>query len=144
MPDNLGYTPGTGANVAADEVPGGSGVFVQRVKNTFGADGTSTDVSATTPLPAEPPGAGTATLTNVSGSASSVSLLAANAARRGAIIYNDSTAILYVKFGTAASTTSYTYLLVAGATVEFPRPVYTGVVHGIWASATGAARVTEV
>jgi hypothetical protein len=48
MPDNVGYTPGTGATVAADEI---AGVLYQRVKTTFGADGTATDVSAADPLP---------------------------------------------------------------------------------------------
>ena len=34
MADNIGYTPGTGATVAADDV---SGVLYQRVKLAFGA-----------------------------------------------------------------------------------------------------------
>lgn len=48
MPDNVGYTPGTGATVAADDI---GGVLFQRIKPTFGADGTATDVSASDPLP---------------------------------------------------------------------------------------------
>jgi hypothetical protein len=83
-------------------------------------------------------------VTSVSGSASSVSLLASTSGRVGAMVYNDSTATLYVKFGATASTTSFTYLLAAGATLEFPQPIYTGAVDGIWASATGAARITEL
>ena len=89
--------------------------------------------------------AATATLANVAGSASSVTLLAANASRLGAVIMNDSSASLYVKFGSTASTTSFTYLVVAGGTVELPtNAVYTGIITGIWASATGSARVTEL
>lgn len=84
-----------------------------------------------------------ATLANVSSSASSVTLFAANAASRARAIYNDSTAVLYVKFGATASTTSYTVQLAAGAYYEFPQPVYGGLVDGIWASANGAARTTE-
>lgn len=144
MADNLGYTPGSGANVAADEVPGGSGVFVQRVKTTYGVDGVATDVSAASPMPAAPPAATGASLSNVASSATSVTLLAANAARRGAVIHNDSTAALYVKFGATASATSFTYLLTAGAVLEFPLPTYVGVVDGIWASANGNARCTEL
>jgi hypothetical protein len=48
MADNVGYTPGTGATVAADEI---GGVLYQRVKPVHGADGTATDTSATNPLP---------------------------------------------------------------------------------------------
>lgn len=84
----------------------------------------------------------TGTLSNVSGSATSVTLLASNAARRQAVIVNDSSAVLYVKFGTTASTTSYTYRLDPYDTLEVEN--YTGRIDGIWASATGAARVTEV
>lgn len=92
-----------------------------------------------------PAGSATATLANVSGSASSVTLLAANTARKGCVIMNDSTAILYVKFGATASATSFTYKLSGGETLELLGPVvYTGIITGIWASATGAARVTEL
>lgn len=90
--------------------------------------------------------AATATLSNVAGSASSVTLLAANTGRLGAMIYNDSTALLYVKFGATASTSSFTVRLGSQQYYELPNNpgVYTGVIDGIWASATGNARVTEV
>jgi hypothetical protein len=48
MADNVGYTPGTGATVAADEI---GGVLHQRVKIGVGADGTAVDVSANNPMP---------------------------------------------------------------------------------------------
>lgn len=48
MPDNVGYTPGTGATVAADDI---SGVLYQRVKIGVGDDGTAVDVSSTNPMP---------------------------------------------------------------------------------------------
>ena len=48
MADNVGYTPGTGALVAADDV---GGVLYQRIKPAFGGDNTAVDVSATNPLP---------------------------------------------------------------------------------------------
>lgn len=92
----------------------------------------------------------TATLANVSSSASSVTLIAANAARRGWIIANDSTQILYVKFGTTASATSYTYMIPAAtATQVFVLEAaygtsYQGDITGIWASANGSARTTEL
>lgn len=89
------------------------------------------------------PGAPTGTLANVSGSASSVTLQASNTARKGLTIWNDSTSILYIKFGTTASATSATAKLVADAYYEVPYG-YTGIVTGIWVSATGNARVTEI
>lgn len=88
-------------------------------------------------------------LSNVPGSSSSVTLQPANPLRKGLVIVNDSTSILYVKFGTAATPTSWTYLLSGSqaaipATYEMSTEIYTGLVTGIWASATGFARVTEL
>jgi hypothetical protein len=48
MVDNVGYTPGTGATIAADDI---GGVLYQRVKPTFGVDNSAVDVSASNPLP---------------------------------------------------------------------------------------------
>jgi hypothetical protein len=49
--DNVGYTPGSGATVAADDV---SGALHQRIKLTLGADGVSDgDVSASNPMPVD-------------------------------------------------------------------------------------------
>jgi hypothetical protein len=87
----------------------------------------------------------TATLTNVSGSATSVSILASNASRKNAMFFNDSSATLYLKFGTTASTTSYTVQLVSNAYYELPvGKIYTGAIDGIWSAANGAVRVTEL
>jgi hypothetical protein len=85
----------------------------------------------------------TATLSNTSGSASNVTLLAANSSRKGAAIHNDSTAILYVKLGATASATSFTVAMGPQDYYEVPYD-YTGKIDGIWSSATGAARVTEL
>ncbi len=85
----------------------------------------------------------TATLANVASSGSSVTLFAAASSTSARTIWNDSTAVLYVKFGTTASTSSYTVQLAAGAYYEFPQPVFAGRVDGIWASANGNARVTS-
>jgi len=48
MADNVGYTPGTGALVAADEI---AGVLHQRIKIGVGADGVAVDVSSVNPMP---------------------------------------------------------------------------------------------
>jgi len=53
MADNVPITAGSGTTIATDDV--GGGVQVQRVKVTFGADGTATDANSTTPLPAAAP-----------------------------------------------------------------------------------------
>lgn len=92
---------------------------------------------------ASTPKSGTATLSNVASSATSVTLLSSNASRLGATIVNDSTQNLFVKFGTTASSTSYTVLMIPNAYYEIPF-AYTGRVDGIWASANGNARVTEL
>jgi len=91
---------------------------------------------------ADPTASGTGTTSNVAGSVSSVTLKASNSNRLGLSIHNDSTAVLYVKLGSTASTSSYTVRMVAQAHYEVPYH-YTGVVDGIWDSATGNARVTE-
>lgn len=56
MPDNVGYTPGAGATVAADEI---AGVLHQRVKIGVGADGVATDVSDANPIPVDVGSTGT-------------------------------------------------------------------------------------
>ena len=50
MADNVGYTPGSGATVAADEI---GGVLYQRVKITHGADGIAHETSNSNPLPVD-------------------------------------------------------------------------------------------
>jgi hypothetical protein len=86
-----------------------------------------------------------ATLSNVADQDTNIQLLASNANRRGVIIHNDSPGILYVKYGTTASTTSYTYKIAADGTWDMPMPIYTGQIDGIWtSSASGSARITEL
>jgi hypothetical protein len=48
MADNVTITAGSGTSVAADEI---GGVYYQRVKITWGADGAAADVSAADPMP---------------------------------------------------------------------------------------------
>lgn len=48
MTANVGYTPGTGAIVAADEI---AGVLHQRIKIGVGVDGVAVDVSIANPMP---------------------------------------------------------------------------------------------
>ncbi len=90
-----------------------------------------------------PTTAATSTLTAVGSSTSSVTLLSSNTSRKGAAIYNDSTSIVYVKFGTTASSTSFTVILTSNSYYEVPFN-YTGRIDGIWVSVNGNARMTEL
>ena len=87
--------------------------------------------------------AATSTNARVASLATTATLLAANANRNGATIYNESTATLYLKLGATASNVSYTIQIAAGGYYEVPA-YYSGIIDGIWATAQGAAQVTEV
>jgi len=85
----------------------------------------------------------TGTHSNVGDETSATTLLAANANRDGATVYNDSTADLYLKLGSGASSTSFTVKLAQDDYYEVPFG-YTGIITGLWASdASGNARVVE-
>lgn len=88
---------------------------------------------------------GTATRTVVAASATVVTLLAANAARLGAVIYNDGSNDLRVGLGAVAATaTNFTARLAIGTSYEVPAG-YTGAITGIWgATPTGSAYITEL
>lgn len=82
--------------------------------------------------------------TIVASSASDVTILASNNSRKGAYIYNDSTQVLYLLLANAvSSTTVFTQKMAAGDSFSMSPGSYTGIIKGIWASANGAARVTE-
>jgi hypothetical protein len=87
----------------------------------------------------------TSSITSVASSGSSVTLLASNANRKYATIFNESTKLLYVKLGATASATSYTVQMPPNSYYELPTiNIYTGIIDGIWASANGNARLTEL
>lgn len=88
-----------------------------------------------------------ATVSSVAGSATAVTLFAARSGVSDGgvrMIYNDSTATLYVKFGASASTTDFTVKILGDGYYEVPQPAYDGLITGIWSSATGSARCTTV
>ena len=76
MADNVGYTPGSGATVAADDI---AGVLYQRVKIGVGADGSATDVSTANPMPIAAPSALNVTVPT----ASSVTIMSLTTAATG-------------------------------------------------------------
>lgn len=114
--------------------------------------GVPVQVATATPLPvtatitvASEVTAATSTVASVNSSGTNVTVLAASAARLGAFFFNDSTAVLYLKLGATATTSSYTVQIPAGGFYELPStPIYTGIIDGIWASANGAVRVTSL
>lgn len=90
--------------------------------------------------------ADTATISTVASQDTNITILAANANRIGATIFNNDTGLLYIKFGaTATATTSNTACIAAGGYYEVPAPVYRGIIDGIWTtSGSGSANVTEL
>lgn len=96
--------------------------------------------------------ANTANRTGVADTASSTAILAALAAggsRKGVIIHNNSSEILYIAYGgTAAAIASagYTYKIPADATWEMPADaLFSGAIWGIWANnSSGYAAITEL
>ncbi|NEU77391.1 hypothetical protein PI95_034210 [Hassallia byssoidea VB512170] len=89
-----------------------------------------------------PSTSGTVAATSVAASISSVSLLAANSARKGTTIWNNSTANLYVELGATATTSAFTARVSAGGYYEVPF-TYTGAISGIWDAVNGSALVRE-
>lgn len=83
-------------------------------------------------------------LANVASGTASVQLAAVNLNRRGLILVNDSTAVLYVAYGAAASSTSFTVKVAAGGLHFMDVPVFAGQVNGAWATANGFCRVTDL
>jgi len=87
----------------------------------------------------------TGTISTINDTATSTTLLAANGSRVGGTLYNDSSAVLYVLWGSGtASASNYSVRLYSSGYVEIPVN-YTGVVTGVWATDPndGACRVTE-
>lgn len=77
--------------------------------------------------------------------AAAATLALADPDRVGLILFNDSAAVLYVKFGAAATSSDYTFKIAAGQGYESPaEPIYRGLVTGIWASEDGACKVTQL
>jgi hypothetical protein len=104
MADNVGYTPGTGATIAADDL---SGVLYQRVKISEGADGSATDVSAANPMPSSVPGAVSATILSLTTAAtgSNYTAFASTTCQSLDIVNTSSVAIEYRRGATGNSMT---------------------------------------
>ena len=145
---NTAFTVNAGTNLntsaLALESGGNLAGINTKLPASLGAKAPSASLSVTQAF------AATSTLANVASSATSVTLLAANNNRKTAIIINDSTSDLYVTLNaSAASTTNYSLFLAAkvGNTPSFLAingDDYSGEIRGIWSTANGFARITEV
>ena len=86
----------------------------------------------------------TPTTTSVASSATSVTVLAANANRKGFSISNISTSKLYLSFSTPATTANCFIEVPSGAFLLLDQQMIVGsAIYGIWASANGTVQVTE-
>jgi uncharacterized protein with WD repeat len=94
-----------------------------------------------TPVPVTQGSAASATITNVGVSTTVATLAAANASRIKLYIVNEAGTLL-VKLGAAASNTSYSLRINAGANLEITG--YTGIVTAIKVSGSSSALVTEL
>lgn len=85
----------------------------------------------------------TPTTTPVSASVTTVTLMDPDDARCHGQIFNDSSSVLFVRWGAAASTSLFSLKIPAQGYYEFPRILpYVGLVTGVWATAVGKALVT--
>jgi hypothetical protein len=110
---------------------------------TFTISGTVTANAGTGTFATKETRSSTPNSSFVNSNTSSILILASNANRLGATLYNDSTQVAYVKLGVTASTTSYTIQMLPNSYYEVPFN-YTGEIDAIWPVANGAMRYTEL
>lgn len=149
----------TDSAINISNYPLGQRLMVSSIAVTIASDQTSVPVSGTVDTSGSTvtANAGTGTFStnevpstasnihSVTAAITSTSLLATNNSRLGAMFFNDSTAILYLKLGLVASTTSYTVQVPPGGYYELPPAhIYVGGIDGIWSAVNGAVRITEL
>lgn len=145
MADNVIADPGAGgATFATDDITGVQWPFT---KQAWGPRDTANEVDDTDGkrLPIKAASAATGAVTQVAQNVASVTLLASNGNRKGGLIHNATTEILYVRLEAAAVTTAlFSEVLHPSQTMNIPA-VYTGEIRGIWAGAgAGNANITEL
>lgn len=141
--DTTGAGSGTSSEFA-DPFPAiGTAVGFKDSTGTVMSPG-SLDAAGNIRVSSGPSALATAALTNITASAVSQTALSANASRQGVSYVNDADVNCYLKYGTTASVSSFTWKLFPGEKWE-PRDNYVGRVDVIWeAGPTGALRVTEM
>lgn len=140
-----GSGTGTDVNITNSSIPvSQNGAWSVGVTGSVAVTGPLTDTQLrAASVVVDPQGNANTSVNSVAASASSVTLQAANASRKGLFVYNDSSSVLYLKLGPTASSSSFTVKMVADSYYEVPA-TYTGIVDGLWVSAVGSAKVTEV
>jgi hypothetical protein len=86
----------------------------------------------------------TGTTTSVALSVVVATILALNASRLGAILYNLGTARTYVRLAAGATAVLFTVSLARDSEWELPYPVYTGIITGITGAGTATMLATEL
>jgi len=86
--------------------------------------------------------ASTSTVAQITPSTSVQTLLAANASRVSAVLFNGGNKSLFVKLGAGATLTSYTDVVLSASSYEIPN-TYTGIITGIWAAGVAATPVLQ-
>jgi len=85
-----------------------------------------------------------ATVTSVGVGVVSTTLLLANPARLGGMIWNTGPTPLYLKLGLGAAVGLFTAKLYPNSYFELPFPAFTGPITAIRAAGVGAVQVTEL
>jgi hypothetical protein len=142
----------TTAVTALPSIPAGANaigsVSVSNFPATQPVSGTVSATQGTSPwvvsgtVTTSAPGASTATITRVATSTTAATLLAANVARKKAVIMTELGTQTYIAYGSVASATNYTYVL--GATTSLEIDTWQGSISAIRASGTGNVQVTEL
>lgn len=158
MADNLTLqttpaTPASGTVIATYQLQTFSGDANAHVAPTVlgtlsGAEGSYalTLISSANPLPVLML-LGNPTRTTTADQATAAQLVAANTGRVNLLVYNDSTEVLFLRFGGAPTLSDYDFPVAPGQFFNMLRDlggVYRGAVHGIWENdSTGTARVAD-
>lgn len=130
-PDSTGKTLRTQTNAGV-----ASGAH-QEVLTLALADGTLID-----PRAIVAPTSATSAATAVTATTTTGTILASNTARKGASVFNEGTAVLYLHLGASASLTVYTVQVASGGLFEVPFG-FTGALTGITLTGTAVCRIVE-
>ena len=141
------YATGTATATAADAIVSGGYVTTAAPTYTTGQlNALSLDTSGNLRVTGfvTTNKAATSSVTSVAQSTSNTVLLASNASRVFASIYNNTGQKMYIKLGTTASTSSYSIQLMPNSYWEVPND-YTGEIDAVWSgNGSNSALVTEL
>lgn len=104
------------------------------------ADGSINTAAVITPVSSD---TFTPSQVTVPATANGILILAANTARKGAIITNPGSVSVYIQQAATGVTTSNGFAIPPGAAFNIDEPLYTGAISGIVASGTQVVTVAE-